>query len=317
MTGGNWPEAVVLFGASGFIGRNLVAAFSGSVDRLVAVTGRGRPVPGCHQTVALEQVDEISALPDDTVVVNVAAVRYQAGSFHADQSLILDVNSRITTGLYRFCVARRLSEVRAAGSSAVFPAGWALLDDERKIDLNDWPHDGEAGYAWSKRWAELCADIHQRRYGINTLTFRLTNPYGPFDSTDPRAAHVAAAFVIKALQPTPAFEIAGNPDARRDFVFAGDVAAVFRASLAMRGVHDACNLAQGELTSIRTLAETVLRVAGLDKPVVVTGTVPAGVAVRDLTARRLHRLVPDLPPFQTLEAGLASTVAWYRDVLSA
>jgi nucleoside-diphosphate-sugar epimerase len=308
-------KAVVLFGAGGFIGRHLTCAFAGRVPLLYAVTASGAAVAGATESFAFDRRDAIPKLPRETVVVNAAARRHDASRFAGEQSAILAHNSEIATRIYQFCVDRGLREVRLASSVAVYPAEWDLLDDERPFDLAAPPHQGEAGYAWSKRWTEIVADLHHRLYAINTLTFRLTNPYGPFDSLDPAAAHVAPAFAMKALAPGPTFEIAGNPDAERDFVYAGDVAAVFAASLDRRGAHDSCNLARGTTHSIRRLAEAAVAAAGAAKEITVSGASFHGVSVRRASAAKLRRLF-DLPTFRGLDEGMRETVAWYRDALA-
>jgi nucleoside-diphosphate-sugar epimerase len=307
-------EAVVIFGASGFIGRNIVDALAGRVGSLIGVTHRTATVTGCTAVATIDRLDDVPRLPPETVVINAAAVRYDAGTFRAQQSEILDRNVRIANAVYAFCVKRKISEVRLASSVAVYPAGWPVLTDEKLVDLNDWPHAGEAAYAWSKRWAEICADVHRRQYGINTLIFRLSNPYGPYDSTDPAAAHVAPAFVMRALAPGDTFEILGNADAERDFVFAGDVAAAFAASLERQGQSDAFNLGYGATATIRELAEAALRAAGREKTIVVSENANPGVNVRRVTAKRIHEAFA-LPPFADLQRGLSLTTAWYRQAL--
>lgn len=307
-------DAVVIFGASGFVGRNIVDALAGRVGALIGVTHRTATVAGCTAVTTIDRLDDILPLPPETIVINAAAVRYDAGTFRAQQREVLDRNVRIANAVYAFCVARKISEVRLASSVAVYPAAWPVLTDEKPVDLNDWPHAGEAAYAWSKRWAEICAEVHRRQYGINTLIFRLSNPYGPYDSTDPAAAHVAPAFVMRALAPGDTFEILGNPDAERDFVFASDVAAVFAASLGRRGQSDAFNLGYGATATIRELAEGALRAAGREKRIVVSENANPGVNVRRVTASRLREAFA-LPPFADLQRGLSLTTAWYRETL--
>ena len=311
------PDAVVVFGASGFIGRNIVDALAGKVAMLIGVTQRTTAVPGCTAVTPIDRIEALPALPRDTVVINVAAVRYDAGTFRADQTAIMRANVVIASTVFGFCVARGISEVRLASSVAVYPAAESAdADDGKAVDLNDWPHEGEAAYAWSKRWAEICAEVHRRQYDINTLIFRLSNPYGPHDSTDVAAAHVAPAFIMKALAAGDTFEILGNPDAERDFVFAGDVAATFAASLAVCGRSEAFNLGFGATTTIRALADAALRAAGRSKTILISAPASATVNVRRVKVQRLHEAFK-LSPFANLDQGLAATTAWYRDALGA
>lgn len=310
-------QAVILVGASGFIGRNIVEALRDQVELLIGVTGRSQDVPGCHQTVTLADIDQLPALPAETLVINVAAMRYDARRFRAEQPDIMAANMAIVNQVYGFCVRRGIKEVRYGSSSAIYPASAAVLDDDVAVDLNAWPHDGEAAYAWSRRWGEISGELHRRSHGINTLSFRLTNPFGPFDTLDRAAAHVASAFVLKALEPGPTFEVLGNPDAERDFVFGGDVAAVFAGTLDERGRNEVANIANGRTISIRQFAEAVLRAAGSDKEIVLAGSAGgAGVLIRRATGQRLYRLFPHLPVLGPLDTGLSKTVEWYRHALA-
>ena len=312
------PDVVVLFGASGFIGRNIVQALAGRVELLVGVNSSGRPVPGCSLTVPANAMDAIPPLPSHSAIVHVAAFRYFASRFAHQQADIVAANLSLTDVVYRFALQRGISEVRAASSSAVYPAVSPVLDDTMPIDLNLWPHEGEAAYAWSKRWGEIAAELWRRRAGVNTISFRLTNPYGAFDTLDESEAHVATAFVIRALRDTPDFELRGDPTAERDFVFGGDVAAAFVASLGLQGVTEAVNCAAGQTTRIDELARIAMRAAGRERPLR-TNPPPAGanpgVRVRRATAARVRALLPDLPAFRSLEDGMRETVAWYRDAL--
>jgi nucleoside-diphosphate-sugar epimerase len=312
------PDAVVLFGASGFIGRNIARALAGRVEILIGVNSSGRPVPECTLTVATGALENIPPLPSRSAIVHVAAFRYFASRFAHQQAEIVAANLSLTDVVYRFALQRGIAEVRAASSSAVYPAVCPVLDDAVPVDLNLRPHDGEAAYAWSKRWGEIAGDLWRRRAGINTISFRLTNPNGAVDTIDETEAHVATAFVIRALRDTPDFEIRGDPSAERDFVFADDVAAAFVASLGLQGVTAAVNCAAGRTARIDDLARIAMRAAGRERPLRTNpppdGANP-GVRLRRATATRLRALLPALPAFRSLEDGLRETVAWYRDAL--
>lgn len=307
-------EAAVIFGGSGFVGRNLIARLAGRVPRLISVSLTGAPVPGAAETYAIADLAAIPALPAGTVAVNVAAHRYDAKRFDRAQSEILLANAKLVETLYGFCLDRGIMEVRAASSVAVYPAGLDLLDDAVPVDLNRLPNPNETFYGWSKRWAELLAQLYAAKYGIATQSFRISNVYGPFDSTDVANAHVLPAFVMRALQPAPDFEIKGNPGVERDFIYVDDVCDIFERSFGRHGESFALNLCTGETTSLRALAMAILALTGEDRPLVTSAAAVQSVAARR-SPNHLLREKFDKRQFVSLNDGLRQTLDWYRQEL--
>jgi len=309
---------VIVVGVGGFVGRHLADALVGRGYRVLGVSRSGAPVPGCDLVVPIERFGELPDRTETVALFHVAAHRYDATAFQSAQSEILSVNSALAERVYAFCVERGIREVRLASSSAVYPAGTPIMDDGVPLDLNAPPYPGEAFYAWSKRWTEIIARLHAERHGINTIAFRLSNPYGPYDATTTAAAHVAPAFVMKALSDAPNFEVMGDPAAvERDFIYAGDVAEVFVRSLDLVGRNDAFNLCTGSTVSLLTLARTALAAAGVDKPIVSVGGgtgAGAGVSVRRLRGDRVRDAFGVTPT--PLLDGLKSTIDWYRHALA-
>ncbi|WP_374471276.1 NAD-dependent epimerase/dehydratase family protein [Phenylobacterium sp.] len=300
--------AAVVVGATGFLGRNLVSALAAEDRPVIAVSGRGAPVPGAHRAVTLSELGHLD-LPPETVVFHLAARRYDARTFAAEQPQVLADNVAITQQVYEICAAKGVGEVRLASSVAVYPASRVVMDDGEPLDLNGAPHAGEAFYAWSKRWGEILADLYRAKHGVSTVAFRITNPYGPHDTRDPAAAHVATAFVLRALEAGDQFLLRGR-QVERDFVFAGDVADVFRRTAAWRQRHETYNLGSGVNTSLEQLARAVLAASGSEKPLVFAEAPASGPAQRRIDATRLQAAFPRT--WTPLDAGLAATVAWAR-----
>jgi nucleoside-diphosphate-sugar epimerase len=142
---------------------------------------------------------------------------------------------------------------------------------------------------------------------------RLSNPYGPYDSTNPAKAHVAPAFVMKALSAEPVFEIRGDASVARDFTYVGDVVEVIERTLCWRGRHETFNLCTGRTTTLRELAETVMRIAGVEKPIRAGAPGAFGPAKRISRGERIRAATGI--EFRTLEDGLRPTVEWYRHAL--
>ncbi|MEQ1779731.1 MAG: NAD(P)-dependent oxidoreductase [Hyphomonadaceae bacterium] len=303
-------ECVLVFGASGFVGRNLVERLSVERRHVIAVTSSGTHVPGATTTVSLDRLNDLPALPADTVAVHLAAYRYDSQRFDLAQSDILVNNTTINTRIFHFCAERKVSEMRLGSSVAVYPAGLAMMDDAVATDFSQPPNPGEAFYAWSKRYAEIMAVLYATKFGLNCLTFRFANPYGPYDSVNPNKAHVAPAFVMKALDSNPVFPIRGDPSVERDFTFVGDVVDVLMRSLAWRERNETYNLCSGRSTTLAELADTVMKVAGVNKKIKAGAPGAFGPAKRISTSDRLKAAFG--VTFTSLEVGMQPTVEWYR-----
>ena len=306
------PDNVVLFGASGFIGKNLLRALRDKINRIFAVTLRPFEEHGveCIQMADLGQL----ALRGETVVVHLAAHRYDAAAFSVAQSEILQRNATIAAQVFDFCVRHEIKELRMASSIAVYDGQATDLDDAKPLDLGHDPADSELMYGWSKRWAEICAGLYRQKYDIHTIAFRLSNPYGPFDSLVEEKAHVMPAFIIRALTSDGPFQVRGNPQATRDFIFVDDVRMIFERSLTLRGVDAIYNLGSGVNTTILHLAHAVLKEVGSEREVVVQGKATSNVVHRACRIERLRRDF-DVNGFIPLEDGLQKTINWYRDAL--
>jgi nucleoside-diphosphate-sugar epimerase len=304
------PQTVIVLGASGFIGRNLVRRLRGEIARILPVSASAIAVDGIPG-LRLGDLANVEIGPD-AALVDVAAYRYDAARFATAQAEILVRNVEIVGQVYELCARRGISEIRSASSIAIYPAAETEFDDGAPIDLNSEPHESESMYAWSKRIGEIYGRLFARQYDINTIAFRLTNPFGPYDSLDEAKAHVVPAFIIRALTGTGPFAIRGNPRASRDFIYVGDVCEVICRSLAVRGQRGHYNLGSGENVTIDQLARTILRLVGRESEIVTSGSDGSAVAER---RSRNHRVRADfrIERFTSLEDGLVPTIEWYRD----
>jgi nucleoside-diphosphate-sugar epimerase len=308
---------ILVVGGTGFVGRNLVRSLAADEHEVIAISASGAVVPEATFSIALAELDQLPSLPSDTILCNVAAQRYDASRFDLAQSDILSANVALTNRLYEFCAARGIKEVRNASSVAVYQAGLPVMDDQLPLDLNAPPNRNEAFYAWSKRWAEIAAALFADRFGISTVSFRLSNPYGPYDATDEKAAHVLPAFVIRALGSGDVFQMRGDPYVERDFIFIDDVIDIFKRSLSWRGRNETYNLCRGETTSLYDLAVEILAQTGGSKEIILESEfAPAAVRARCSTSNAVRQAFA-IERFTNLAGGLAPTIAWYREALGA
>ena len=124
------------------------------------------------------------------------------------------------------------------------------------------------GYALAKIFAmRLCEYIHKEDESFQYKTFVPCNLYGRFDKFDPKHSHLIPAIIHKVhlakLNQQKTAEIWGDGTARREFMYAGDLAdAVLKAIASFDRVPYVMNIGLGHDHSINEYYEVVAKAIG-------------------------------------------------------
>jgi UDP-N-acetylglucosamine/UDP-N-acetyl-alpha-D-glucosaminouronate 4-epimerase len=166
-------------------------------------------------------------------------------------------------------------------------------------------------YALQKLVGEQYCQMFTRLYGLETVTIRYFNVFGPRQDPSSPYSGVISLFIsalCEGRQPV----IYGDGEQTRDFTYVANVVdGVLRACLAQGVSGDVINVATGGRVSINLLFRSVRDLVGARVDPVYS---PARAGdVRDSQAdiekaRRLLEYEPQVP----FEEGLNKTVAWYR-----
>src|SRR4051812_12646783 len=166
-------------------------------------------------------------------------------------------------------------------------------------------------YALQKLVAEQYCQMFTRLYGLETVTIRYFNVFGPRQDPSSPYSGVISLF-ISALcdgrQPT----IYGDGEHTRDFTYlANFVAGVLRACTAPGASGEVINVPTAGRISLNELFRTVRDLIGVDVEPVYQA--PRGGDVKDSQAdiAKAERLL-GYTPIVSFEEGLRNTVNWYR-----
>ncbi len=172
----------------------------------------------------------------------------------------------------------------------------------------------ESPYGTSKLAVEFYLGYYGRVHGVEYVTLRYANVYGP--RQDPHGeAGVVAIFCGKLLDGQP-LKVFGDGTQTRDYVYVGDVARAnvlaSKISMPPAGGLDAraFNIATGRETSVLELAETLMTAAGRRQPIV---HAPARAGEQKRSCLVIDRAAAELGwvPQVSLADGLGETFAWF------
>lgn len=172
-------------------------------------------------------------------------------------------------------------------------------------------------YAVSKLAGELYMSAFHRVYGLETVTLRYFNVFGPHQDPTSQYSGVLAIFISKMLRrQTPT--IYGDGEQSRDFTYIENVVAGNLLAASADAAHVAgrvFNVATGTRISLNDTVKLLREMTGYTGEVSYakerTGDVKDSLA--DITAAMLHLAYK---PKTSFREGLLKTVEWYRSIMN-
>ncbi|MBI2466503.1 MAG: SDR family oxidoreductase [Candidatus Rokubacteria bacterium] len=297
-------------GGAGFIGSHLVEALLGRGRRVRVLddfsSGRREFLPQ-HPALELIAGDLRDADTLRRAVAGVDVVFHQAALRSVPRSVedpfaYHDVNA---TGTMRLLLAAREAGVRRL----VFASSSSVYGDQPVLPLReDQRPQPISPYGASKLIGEhYCANF-ARHYGLETVSLRYFNVFGPRQDPKSEYAAVIARFILAARRGEP-LEVHGDGKQTRDFTYVANVVDANLAAAEAPGVAgEVFNIACGERLSVLDIATRLEEILG--RPLPCQHTPPRAGDVRDTQAdisRARERL--GYVPAVSFTEGLRRTVA--------
>jgi len=192
-----------------------------------------------------------------------------------------------------------------AGSSSAYGDAPTLPKRE------DMPAAPLSPYALQKLIGEQYMQMFTTLYGLETVTIRYFNVFGPRQDPSSPYSGVIALFAMALLAGKPV-TIVGDGGQTRDFTYVSNIVdGVLLAAKAPKASGEVINVATGRQISINELAGTLGKVIGNTKPPVHIDS-RAGDVRHSLADITKARTLLGYSPTVDLEEGLRKTVDWYR-----
>jgi nucleoside-diphosphate-sugar epimerase len=166
-------------------------------------------------------------------------------------------------------------------------------------------------YALQKVVAEQYLQMFTRLYGLETVSIRYFNVFGPRQDPSSPYSGVISVFATALLENRPP-KIYGDGEQTRDFTYVANVVdGVLRACDAPNASGEVINVATGGRISLNQLFQAMKAVAG--GTVTPTYAEPRAGDVRDSQADITKaRRILGYEPSVSFEDGLQRTIEWYR-----
>jgi len=300
-------KRVWVAGHRGMVGSAIVRRLQ-SIDCEVLLAGRA-------QLDLLRQAEVerwVAAHRPDAAFVAAATVGGILANDSRPAEFLYD-NLVIETNIIEACHRADVGKLLFLGSSCIYPR---LADQPMREDAlltgpleptNQW-------YAVAKIAGIKLCQAYRRQYGRDFISAMPTNLYGPGDNYDLTSSHVVAALIAKAHAAKEAgadeLVVWGSGTPLREFMYVDDVADALVFLMENYSGEEHVNVGVGYDVTIRQLAETVMRVVGLDARLKLDPSKPDGTPRKLMDSSRL--LAMGWKPRISLEQGLALAYAAFR-----
>jgi UDP-glucose 4-epimerase len=193
------------------------------------------------------------------------------------------------------------------GRVVLISSGAVYGDQQEQPLREDAPPSPRSPYAVSKLAAEYYVRTIGALWGIETVSLRVFNAYGPGQHLPPSHPPVIPNFIRQGLR-GGSLVVHGDGNQTRDFIFVNDVVRAMISTATATTINQlVINVGSGLETSVRTVAQKVLELTGNKAELLFTPRNDPGVS-RMCADISLAREKLDYQPRHDLDEGLRLTL---------
>jgi GDP-L-fucose synthase len=226
----------------------------------------------------------------------------------------LDENLTIQNNLMRAAHYGKVPKFVFLGSSCIYPRDCAQPIKEEYL-LTGLLETTNSAYAIAKIAGIELINAYRKEFGYSWISLMPTNLYGPRDNFDLQTSHVLPALIRRFVEAvengSTKVVLWGSGSSKREFLHVNDLA---QAVLKTSENYDSSmhlNIGTGSDLTIKELAGKVAAAAGFTGGIEWDTSKPDGTPRKVLEVSKIKAL--GWEPTITLEAGIASTIAWYKE----
>lgn len=306
---------ILLLGAAGFIGTNLVIQLAKRDDNSITVVDREMvfckhildmkfPNVKCISSDLSVDTDYKKLVYKQDVVYHLLSTTVPTTSnLQISQELINNVV--LSSNLLDACVSADVKRI------IFFSSGGTVYGKEAGCPLNEeTPTKPISSYGVQKITIEKLIYLYHYLYGIDYRIIRLGNPYGPYQRPNGVLGAVTT-FTYKALLGEP-ITVYGDGSVIRDFIYIDDAIKGILNISTKDCLHKTFNLGSGYGTSINEVLNCLRQELNINVNVSYTGSRVVDVPVNYLDISRYEETFGKLNPI-SLNEGIRKTAAYLTE----
>lgn len=300
---------IFLTGSNGLVGTNIRENKPGNVELIC---------PEIQELDLLDAnaVDRFLEKEKPDFIIHAAGIVGGIQANIANPVKFLTLNTLMANNLILSARKNQVKYFINLGSSCMYPRNAPNPLPESMV-LNGELEPTNEGYAIAKIYAQrLCSYINKEDGNSNYKTIIPCNLYGRWDKFDPQWSHMIPAVIRKIYEAkitdAPHVEIWGDGEARREFMYAGDLANfIWYAVEHIDSIPELVNVGLGHDHTINEYYQAIAEVIGFEGTFTHDLSKPVGMKQKLVDTTLLNTL--EWRPNHSLKEGIEKTYQFFID----
>lgn len=309
-------KKLLICGATGFIGRNMVEYFSALNDFDVIAVSNKRP-PFVHPNVKWIRGDLTNPGDVNDIIQGVDILIQAAATTSGSKDIITRPfihttdNAVMNSLIFRAAHENGVKHILFFSCTVMLQSSDKALTEE-DFDANTPIHPRYFGVGWTKVYLEKMCEFYSCLGKTKYTVIRHSNIYGPHDKYDLERSHVFGATVTKVMTAKDKITVWGAGEEARDLLYVADLTDfVHKAIDNQQNQYELLNCGAGIAVRIKDLVSMMVEKSGknliiehdLSQP-----SIPTSLFLDCSKAKELLGWSPSVK----LEEGIEKTLKWFK-----
>lgn len=308
-------QNILICGATGFIGRNLLEFFLKKKVKITAIYNKTKPFI-ISKKVRWIKADLRKAGASDKVTKNIDIVIQAAATTTGSKDVInkpfihVTDNAIMNAYLFRSCFFNKVKHLIFFSCTTMYKSSRKPISENNFNPLKD-INPKYFGVANTKFYNEKMCEFYSQIGNTKFTAIRHSNIYGPHDKFDLERSHVFGATITKVMKADKKIIVWGKGKEERDLLYIDDLVRFVNLVIRkQKNKYELLNCGYGKSISISNLVKKIIKFSkkkltieyDISKP-----NIPTFLSVNcDLAKKKLGWM-----PKTKLDKGIAKTINWW------
>jgi len=310
-------KRVLVTGASGFIGTNLVKKLSKLGANVVGINYKNIP-KFYSNNITYIQADLTDSNKCFEVCNNIDYVfmcsANSSGAAVMEKTPLVHLTPNVIMNAYMLqaAYANQVKKFCFISSNTVYPVSEHAVA-ESDANFNFFSKYYVVG--WMKQFSEIMCDMYSKKIKnpMDTIVIRPGNLYGPYDKFTLKESKVIAALIRRAIEKEDPFTVWGDGNDIKDFLFIDDFIDGLLEVFSNNDIDEPINVASGIPITIKDILKSIFNVLKIkDLDPIYDSTKPTMIPKRMINIDKILDKT-NWKPKISLDAGIKKTIEWYKE----